>query len=374
VAGPREDIDPLTSLRFFAAASVFGAHVFEIPGLGWMLLPTGTLGAIGVSVFFVLSGYIIAYSYGDRNWRGEFARTTREFYWNRFARIYPLHWLMFFVALPLGFNLDASDAWPLIYSSPATLTLTENLYPGFYWGYQPVRAAWTLSCEFLFYFWSPLIFFALRGRRAPLEASLIILGVYCLVLVILVSAFPLNWFGYLHLPEYLIGIVGYHIARRVNLRPLANWLLVAGIFLLGLASVTYASHAKELRTPLFIFGPPFFIYGPAALLVVWGFAHASGAWKGFLSRPALVYLGHASFSFYLLHEPLLRYTNVLFTRNHWVIPHVWSWPVAVFALALCTLASVVCFKFYENPARLKLRSLRKKPARPARAMVSETVS
>ena len=75
-----------------------------LPGLEWMRIPANCTGRAGVTVFFVLSGFIMCYSYGDRDWTGRFGGNAREFYWSRFARIYPLHWLMFLFALPLGLN------------------------------------------------------------------------------------------------------------------------------------------------------------------------------------------------------------------------------------------------------------------------------
>ena len=82
-------INTLTSLRFIFALMVFGAHCYTID----KFFDTHFFkeGFVGVSFFFVLSGFIIAYNYQKRF--SENKITKRAFWVARIARIYPLHWL-----------------------------------------------------------------------------------------------------------------------------------------------------------------------------------------------------------------------------------------------------------------------------------------
>lgn len=77
-------IKPLTSLRFIFALMVFAAHCYVIdPHFSHFLYKEGF---VGVSFFFVLSGFIIAYNYQRKLVEKEVSR--REFWVACFARIY----------------------------------------------------------------------------------------------------------------------------------------------------------------------------------------------------------------------------------------------------------------------------------------------
>src|SRR5215211_379058 len=83
-------IDVLTSLRFVAILLIYFHHL-SFPG---------GLGPAAVTFFFVLSGFIIAYSN-----QGKFlsldVNELKYFYIRRISRVYPLHILTFFISLPI---------------------------------------------------------------------------------------------------------------------------------------------------------------------------------------------------------------------------------------------------------------------------------
>jgi len=357
------EIRPLTSLRFFAASLVFWQHFSMLPGLEWMLSYTRSFGRIGVCAFFVLSGFILAYSYGGQNWRGDFGKNARSFYSSRFARIYPLHWLIFLFALPLGLN--SNTARVSVFDFPWLLTLTDRLWPGIPFMFQPVKAAWTLSCEVLFYLLAPFCFVVLSQRKNPLVVAVTMLASYTAVIVFLVLAFgQLNWSAYQRMPEFLLGIAGYQLSQRINLAPFARGLLIGGVVLLICAGTV----DTVFKFPYHLFYD--FAYAPGALLVILGFATVTGGPKEFFSRPSLVLLGNASFALYLLHDPVLRYSKVALNRMDVVLSLPWNLFFAIFIFG-CTLAvAVLCYTFYENPARLRIRSFllrRPVPVKPTPA-------
>ena len=80
-------IDTLTSLRLFFALMVFGAHCYVVDSS--FSTHIFKEGFVGVSFFFILSGFIIAYNYQKK--MEERLVTKRRFWAARVARIYPLH-------------------------------------------------------------------------------------------------------------------------------------------------------------------------------------------------------------------------------------------------------------------------------------------
>jgi peptidoglycan/LPS O-acetylase OafA/YrhL len=100
-AGRRGDVPALTGLRFFAAFSVLLAHglaatvAINKPAEGVVLWLT-QLSGFGMTLFFVLSGFVIHYNYSGLVTDGRL-RGIATFLWARFARLYPLFLLMMVV-------------------------------------------------------------------------------------------------------------------------------------------------------------------------------------------------------------------------------------------------------------------------------------
>jgi len=75
-----------------------------LPGLEWLYVPVQ--GKVGVSVFFVLSGFVMSHVYYETEGFPITWRNSLRFYISRVTKIYPLHLLTFFLALPLGLNSE----------------------------------------------------------------------------------------------------------------------------------------------------------------------------------------------------------------------------------------------------------------------------
>ena len=90
-------LDSLTGLRFFAAEMVVIHHFSNFATLPFLWRYQG-FGATGVTFFFVLSGFVLTWSFRP-------ADTPGRFYWRRFARIWPLHAVTTLLALPVFYSM-----------------------------------------------------------------------------------------------------------------------------------------------------------------------------------------------------------------------------------------------------------------------------
>lgn len=145
--GPVSDsrLDSLTGLRFIAAFVVLLRHVvpeiFPLPGL----LDISQIGPVGVGFFFILSGFILTWT-----WDSEQSKT--QFYTRRFARIGPLH--IFTTVLAAALLIAAGT--PHWVSTVFSLLLLQA------WGTESLRQggngpSWSLSVEAFFYACFPFI-------------------------------------------------------------------------------------------------------------------------------------------------------------------------------------------------------------------------
>ena len=166
----------LTSFRFVAAFYVFLFHVqirAPLAGDG----PVADFlkeGAVGMTLFFMLSGFILAYVYGrDRI-------DIEDYAVNRFARIYPVYLVAAALALPWLIN-QTYDSGSFLVSSLQFLVLFVSgilmlqawLPHSFTYWNNP--ASWSLSCEAFFYALFPA-FWHIFGKTSA-RAALIMLAV-----------------------------------------------------------------------------------------------------------------------------------------------------------------------------------------------------
>lgn len=339
----------MTGIRFFAALAVFVEHFQMLPGLDYGDRLPG-LGGMGVSVFFVLSGFIIAYNYRDTPRRPVDAPRIGDFFLGRIAKIYPLHLLFLVIALPLAFQ---SRTTPLDASAlPFFITLMDRWLPGqLSYGAPPNKLAWTLGCEMVFYLLTPLIFALLHPWKRPLRPLVVAILAFAALQWALVAANVLTtaelyFTGPFRLLDYLCG-VGLCLAFAAP-RPTAraNALFAAGLVFFAACLAWPAQPETTPQSLLFL---------PGALLIVGATPHVTGWLARLLAHPATVLLGNASFALYISHEILLRYLRV--ALNHWgvTIPG-WAAPLAFLAcLAVIQGLSVLLYRHYERPAQHWLR-------------------
>jgi len=242
------------------------------------------IGAAGVDVFFVISGFII--------WtiaaRGEAAPGT--FLWRRLTRVAPAYWL---ITLALAAAATADPLFlPQISVSSRHLILSlafiQHTDPNGL-AFPVLPAGWTLNYEAIFYVTFAAVLFAPAPPRFALLAAA--LGVVCL-------------FGWLDPPAYGLAanpmllefVAGAWLGRRYALGRLPRSRAGPALVALGLgafAAMFLAGFRSELWRPL--------LWGAPAALIVGGAAASEGG--RFKAPAALVELGDASYAIYLCHMP-----------------------------------------------------------------------
>ncbi|WP_167533932.1 acyltransferase family protein [Streptomyces marokkonensis] len=381
--GPAPRLHSLTGLRWIAALAVFLSHVstlLPIPHTDAVF----AMGSSGVTFFFVLSGFVLTWTWtsGDR---------TGPFYGRRFARIWPL--LVIGVTVPLLLQLpDAPDAQSntLILMAVSAVLLYQAWVPNWILGgTSPVT--WSLACEAFFYAVFPFV--------APyaLRRSLRWLGWAAVTLVLVGWGIKLwLWEAYPPTPrpsftgmdglifgtyspiarvwEFLLGVVAAAAVRKGWRSPLgvrgATGLLLAGLVALWLLrDETWRLYVVfdalgQVTAPLY------------ALLVVAVAQRDMGGSSSWLARGPMVALGEWSYAFYLLHFTVLFEIASRVSDRHsivefYMMPAGASWTNlwwVLLALGLAILVSALLHQFYERPAELWLRARigRRVPASPGR--------
>jgi peptidoglycan/LPS O-acetylase OafA/YrhL len=382
----------LTGLRFIAALLVVAYHFLTVPlpashgplrMAAWALRDIAGNGSNGVSFFFILSGFILTHNYVAAS--GLFRTSSARFWLARFARIYPILFLAMMLAfLPslFGHWCTGISVYPVC-SRPAPginllqdLSLTRNwpFWPASY-GFNP--PSWSLSVEAFFYLLFPLIGLALgrAGRRA--SAGVVIIAWLAIVaLNLFVHAHPgsdgsIAFVPLFRLPEFVMGVAAARIYAATQ--PTRPWVPVLCSFaacalLLGvLATARWSTHTAA-----------FVILDPLFLVVILSLSYGRGWLARGLSLPAVVLLGEASYSTYILHYPLWDWLANPLARHGWA--HVLRSPAwfLVYLVALVAL-SLLSYRFVERPCRswilgLARRRIPQNVPDPGQAAVTELVT
>ncbi|NOK20483.1 acyltransferase family protein [Corallococcus carmarthensis] len=385
-------LDALTGLRFLAALHVvlfhFGTACIQGVAPEWMVQVVAS-GYASVGVFFVLSGFVLAYNYMDT--AGGMQTPPRAFWSARLARVYPVFLLMFMLsAVPTAQGSLAANSVPVSVAKLSTAGLTtllmlQSWVPklALYWN----PPSWSVSVEAFFYAVFPALAGRLeRFRGARMTAALVgvwILGLLPPVLYLVLrpdGPGPLSvatggtWMAVLkfnplvRLPEFLLGVLlGLVFVREraaaASRAPRSGAVMAlagAALLLLGFSQGAWIPYPLMHNALL----------APASALLVYGLARGGGPLGLVLARPWLVHLGGASYALYLLQYPVSE-------GVHWMERFVdLTSPTRFLAVLLVVLvpASVAVHRWVETPWRSRVkRGLQPwvdgTPARPAPAPV-----
>lgn len=368
----RPNIPALTGLRAVAALLVVVFHYkYIVPGLGQSPAPGARViqaGFVGVSLFFVLSGFILAYTYIDDD--GSLRGSRKDFFFARFARVYPVYLFALVIALPIF--IDISLVHPVGVMKLKDTVRTAILTPMLLQGWTPKRAwmwngpGWSLSAEAFFYLLFPA-FGAWLAKQSQRRLQLIAL-IACIAIITPPLVFEMSrpagigavtpssygpWVAFLkfspliHLPQFVIGVITAvtFIGRRNQVKT-GNWQTLAVI-----ASIVLVLIWSDRIPYLLLQGG---VLAPLFALVIYALAGGGGIAGTLLSHPIAVRLGEASYALYLIHMPLSWYLTKGLQLIGW--PRIEAWTGLAAFVLIAVLFSLAIFSALEQPARIKLKA------------------
>lgn len=356
-AEARKNIYPLTGVRALAALMVYLSH-WAIPGVGGSLATFSKAGYAGVTFFFVLSGFIIGYTYLQSFESGLQRAKLGHYFLARIARVYPLYISTILVCYFFLIENQPS-LWPFILGVQAW---SGDLKVGF--GVNAV--SWSVSVEFFLYLCAPFLMFGFHGLGL-LASQRRILGTATVLLVVLagIVAFFVVTGRAAQGPElatsahrWLYRNPGMRLFDfSVGLLAAASFLRTGPRYQTLWAAIGYAS----LAAIALMMANDALLYSAASLdaayvvpfiLLILSLAHAESSFLARVlgSRPFVV-AGASSYAFYLIHF----HVPTLAKKAGLALP----WPMVdyVAKLAITFLVSYALHKVLEEPVRRLINSI-----------------
>ncbi|CAH0267690.1 O-acetyltransferase OatA [Arthrobacter sp. Bi83] len=340
-------LDSLTGLRFLAAMLVvlYHASVTLVPEM----FPLVSMGQTGVTFFFILSGFVLAWSMKPNT-------PKRQFYWRRFARVWPLHALTAAAAFVLILATQREQSVPQLI---ATLLLVQSWHADPSWVYAYNGVSWSLSCEAFFYAVFPFLAVLLsrfRARQLLRICALVFVAAASLLSALLALLPAFDWGSLLYtfpayrVSEFTVGVC-LAIAFRKGWKPkfgvgVGAAAAVGSVLVLEVVAANVPWHiAPALASTLCI---------PGFALLISAFANrdSTGGRRTLVSSPVMVRLGEWSFALYLVHELVLRTALELGP-----VTLAERAAFAAVGIAVSIPLSAGLFTLFERPIEAKLRSM-----------------
>ena len=351
VIRPR-NIKPLTSIRFFAALYVALYH-FVRPYSAWGRLGTFmSAGYIGVSYFFILSGFILTYTHAQEYQSG-YGKPSR-FYIARLARVYPVY----LVSMILAAYVSRGEFHNPIHVAAYLIDLVMLQS----WSIRVVNffnvPAWSLSTEVFFYLLFPFLVLRLRPSTrakaalgfATCWALALLAPLFCLHVYPSASwheevarnapgvdqVFRVRRLPILAVPQFLAGIsLGWFYLQRGLSDRLSSILAATSVLSLGVC-LFFSNHI------------PFILLHNGVLLPLYAMLLLGLCGHNWLARilsfAPLVLLGEASYALYLVHFLFNDWTHDQFGANFSIRAALWK-------LAIVIPLSILLHLYVERPCR-----------------------
>lgn len=346
----KKTLNGITGLRWIAAFYVFLFHIDRRLPLSF--LPEAmkriiSQGALGVTLFFVLSGFILAYTYHGKFEKEKVSYGT--FMYKRLSRIYPSYvtgWLLcILVSVVFSYYPD-----PFAAVTTLDLFALQSYIPSLAMKWYG-SGAWSISVEFFFYLLFPFVLpILMKLSKKALKWTLLfsigasILPAFALYVLRIPFTYPqIYCFPPMRFPEFLSGMCTALLVFRHGVRIKNIWPPV--FLLLFFASLVVVGYRLNPIGCNFIAVPTI-----VSLLAIFSVDQKPVYYRWIESR-VMVYLGKISYGFYIMQLPLMMAVDILLERKM-IDPDPILGRLVIFAINL--LMCILLYHLIEHPAHTYL--------------------
>lgn len=311
------DFRTYDSTRYFPALDGVRALCVLLVMFNHVRLPVSPaiIGALGVDVFFVLSGFLIT-TLMIRETERTGTMSLKGFYTRRFFRIVPVYLatiMLYFIAVHA--THDSVKTAQFNAALPWLLTFFQEYRPDT--GNNILGHAWTLGIEEKFYVFWPLLLLALFPFR---RWRLWLVGVIFVGVCFFPARFARSYDGLLI--GAILGIALSASGRWQSFKLLSR---VPDTALVALVVATYALYGHDHRFVLF--------FSASAALLIASLVLRTGWLRRILELPALVFVGRRSYAMYLIHVLVLNAVETLAPR--WLPENAVVIVMVAYVMTLC---------------------------------------
>lgn len=318
-------------------------------------------GTLGVSFFFVLGGFSLSLGYYDIVCSPSFSYLS--FVKRRCMKFFPLHWFTLMLVFPLAlFPLVIGTVawWKVLAPLIPNALLLQSLIPisSVYFSFNAV--SWYLSATLIFSFLFPFIVrfmnrWEIRGKILLLVVIVSLYGalVYCLPIESRHAILYIN--PLIRSIDFFLGILLYVIYRDSVLHHINSWQkdgyvyecigIFCIIFLIGISVVS----SENMRLISAIYWIPVAVLILSTMLNSNAVSIQIGGGKKI--RHVLLEIGELSFPIFLVHQVVIRYSNLLFRFCGFDCAPIKN----IVLIILIFTASWLCNQYYLRPVLLWLK-------------------
>jgi len=305
---------------------------------------------VGVTMFFVLSGFLISYRYFD-NYKSDFI-WTKKYVVRRFARIYPMYFLVTSVIFLNEVRTNSQSGYDIFISYILNISFLKGFSDKYV--YSGIAQGWTLTVEECFYILAPILFYLFHNKKSLL---------FLMPLLIFATGFLFERtnlmshnsilintiFGRIF--EFFVGIMAFLIFKSYSNHIqiiFKSCLTVMSIFLfmilinIQVLFIQDDLHKYAVQSFTGWMINSFLISSSVALLIL-GLATEKTLLNKILSSNLFQILGKSSYTLYLVHWGIFSYLLGIMTGNNTIL-----------LIIAVQILAILLWRFIEEPLNTKI--------------------